>query len=212
MANLADLETAYLVPCKHCAKPMHEWDLFCPSCDKDQTLAAGDAAADAGFRRSISGADEALATIALEPGALLQQKNPSERLSHPFPTQSANEEAEEFGFGRIRPGAAVARQQVPERSVQAQWAGSTANRWVIAVTAALVLVLVIAVVYDHVYPDGQPEAVKLREIRANVEDVPEAPLPPQAMAATPAPETGVAVAKDQACSEALAALALCSTR
>jgi hypothetical protein len=210
MANLADLETAYLVPCKHCAKPMREWDLFCPSCDKDQTLAAGDAAADAGFRRSIAGADEALA-IALEPGAFLQQEDSSGRLVHPFPTQSANEEIE-FGIGHIRPEA-VGRLDGLERRAPAHWAGSTANRWVIAVTAALVLVLVIAVVYDHVYPDGQSEAVKSREFRANVEEVPEAPLPsPAPVAAIPAAETATADAKDQACSEALAALALCSMR
>jgi len=37
MVNLADLDTVFLVPCKHCAQLMQETERFCPFCGKDQS-------------------------------------------------------------------------------------------------------------------------------------------------------------------------------
>lgn len=41
--NLADLDTSFLVPCRHCAELMQEGVRVCPSCGKDQFAAAGEA-------------------------------------------------------------------------------------------------------------------------------------------------------------------------
>jgi hypothetical protein len=40
MVNLADLDTVFLVPCKHCAQLMQETERFCPFCGKDQSASA----------------------------------------------------------------------------------------------------------------------------------------------------------------------------
>ena len=36
---MAQLDTSFLVPCKHCADLIQEGERFCPTCGKDQTIA-----------------------------------------------------------------------------------------------------------------------------------------------------------------------------
>jgi hypothetical protein len=45
MANLADLDTSFLVPCRHCGDLLPEQDRICPHCGKDQTVAPDKAGA-----------------------------------------------------------------------------------------------------------------------------------------------------------------------
>ena len=41
MVNLADQDTSFLVPCRHCGDLLPEQERICPHCGKDQTVAPG---------------------------------------------------------------------------------------------------------------------------------------------------------------------------
>ena len=43
MVNLADSDTVFLVPCKHCDELLPDGERFCPICGKDQSVAAVEA-------------------------------------------------------------------------------------------------------------------------------------------------------------------------
>lgn len=45
MVNLADQDTSFLVPCRHCGDLLPEQDRICPHCGKDQTVAPAKASA-----------------------------------------------------------------------------------------------------------------------------------------------------------------------
>ncbi len=182
-----DLDTAYLVPCKHCAELMQEWDLFCPFCGKDQTVTdgVGDARSDVanGVPQHVAepehgtsggGGGVALAPIAVE-SAVMPQEEAQEAIGHPFSTIAAKEEIiSEVGL--VRPGA-FWQKEVLRGGGAEHGAGSSVarNRWQIAIAAALVVLLLLAVVHDHFYLNEQSEAGKLRESRADVEQVQSAP-------------------------------------
>lgn len=173
-----DLDTAYLVPCKHCAEQMHEWDLFCPFCGKDQTATDGaaDARSDVEPEYGISGAGGgvALAPIAVE-SAVMPQPEAQEAIGHPFPTIAAKEEIiSEVGL--VRPSA-YRHEEVLGGSGPEPGAGSsvTRSRWLIGIAAALLTLLLLAVVHDHFYLDQQSQAGKLREARGDVEQVQSVP-------------------------------------
>ena len=177
MANLADLDKAYLVPCKHCAEPMHEWELFCPFCGKDQTAteAAGAkwlADPEPGPDPYAPGpAEEALAAMAVQSTAMPQQEA-WVPIAHPNPTSAANEDVN-AEVGLVRPGA-IWQSEAPGGGGPEQAAGgnsSTRGRWLIGIGATLLVLLLLALVHDHFYVDKQAEAVRLREFKANVQQV-----------------------------------------
>ncbi|MGJ7581285.1 hypothetical protein ACSFA3_13965 [Variovorax sp. RHLX14] len=51
--KLADLDTSFLVPCVHCDALFQEGELFCPSCGKDQRVAANAADAPSGTAQGV---------------------------------------------------------------------------------------------------------------------------------------------------------------
>lgn len=148
MVNLADLDSSLLVPCKHCAALLQKRERFCPFCGEDQF--DSDGAVDA---RS-----------AVEP-----ERSTSAGGGNPVPTRAAKEEANSE-MGLARPGA-FWQQEVLGGGGPGHRAGSSAipKRWVIGILAALVL-LVLALAHD-IYLDKQGEADKLRQFKANVEQV-----------------------------------------
>lgn len=172
MVNFADLDTSFLVPCKHCAELLQEGERFCPSCGKDQTVTddAGVARSDVEPERGTSAGSEALAPTAVE-YALMPRQQTQAAFGHPVPTSAANEEVHSEG-GVVRPGA-FRQKEVPAGGGPEPGAGSsvTRSRLLIGIAALLVVLLLLAVVHDHFYVDTQSEVGKLQEFRANVEQV-----------------------------------------
>lgn len=148
MVNLADLDSSFSVPCKHCAALLQKRERFCPFCGEDQF--------------DTDGAVDARSTV--EP-----ERSTSAGGGNLVPTSAAKEEANSE-IGIARPGA-LGQQEVLGGGGSGHRAGSSAipNRWVIGIVAALVL-LVLALVHD-IYLDKQSEASKLRQFKANVEQV-----------------------------------------
>jgi RNA polymerase subunit RPABC4/transcription elongation factor Spt4 len=147
MVNQADLDSSLSVPCRHCAALLQKRERFCPFCGEDQF--DSDGAVDA---RS-----------AVEP-----ERSTSAGGGNLVPTSAATEEANSE-IGLARP--ALLQQEVLGGGGSGRRAGRSAipNRWVIGIVAALVL-LVLALVHD-IYLDKQSEAGKLRQFKANVEQV-----------------------------------------
>lgn len=236
MVNLAELDTAFLVPCKHCAELLQEGERFCPTCGKDQSDAngAGITRLDAPPERGTSGAGAALAPIAVE-STVMPRQEAQEALGHHIPASAAKEEFNSE-IGRVRPST-FWQKEVLGGGGPEHWAARSVNPklLMIGILATLVVLLLFAVVHDHFYLDQQSEPSALPEFRANgrqgqrassrgdlgaAEGVLEpaappaqAPLPPAApMIAAPAPGIGVADPKEKECNATLAALALCPKR
>lgn len=174
MENLADLEKAYRVPCKHCAEPMQAWDLFCPSCGKDQTAAkaAEPARLRAEPERLASGAGEAVMPVAMQLAAMPQQEA-WEPVAYPVATIAAKEEIDPE-VGLVRPGA-IWPHDAPAGGGPANVAGgrsTTRARVLIGIAAALLVLLGLALAHDHFYAtQQQADDGGLREFRANVEQL-----------------------------------------
>jgi hypothetical protein len=170
MVNLAELDTSFLVPCRHCAALLQEWERFCPSCGKEQSVAddAGDARSAVEPGRGTSARGEALAPIAAD-SAILPWQEVREAIGHPVPKSAAEEVNSEIGL--VRPGAFWQKEVLAGRGSE-HWAGSsvTRNRLLISIVAVLVL-LALALALDHAYLDKHKESDKLRQFEANVAQV-----------------------------------------
>ena len=172
MVNLADLDTTFLVPCKHCDQLLPEGERFCPFCGKDQTVADGalEASWDAELERIASGGAAAPTPVARE-SAFMPLQEEQEAYGAPVPTSAPKEEAEPE-VDLVRPGA-FWQKEVLEGGGPEDWAERPASpsRLVIGIVAALVALFLLAVGYDHFSADKPSEPARLREFRANVEQM-----------------------------------------
>jgi hypothetical protein len=138
MLKLADLEKEYLVPCAHCAKPMPGWELFCPSCNAEQSLPEA--------QHLVETTDTA-AIGAVEPSR--PQQEDWESIVPTITTTAANEEIG-FELGRVRPGS-VWQDAVPVTSSPPQVTGERAfgfGRMTLGLAAMLVALLLFALMHD----------------------------------------------------------------
>ncbi|MDM0016602.1 hypothetical protein [Variovorax saccharolyticus] len=220
MANLADLDPSFSVPCRQCSALLQKGNRFCPFCFEDQ-FAERDAAGDASPPVEGGRAD---AAVAPRPGRLIIDfadtgpPGAEEAIQIPGPAGASLEEAgSEIGF--VRPGLFSATEDLGD-GARGGARFATPRRLVIGVACALVLVALPAGLrraYFDVPPAGVHAALKpLAEPPA-----PAPPEPPVELAPVPAalPEAPVAIDPEPAgskaavgnkgCSEALAAMALC---
>jgi len=138
MLKLADIEKEYLVACAHCAKPMPAWELFCPSCNGEQS--SPETAVDA----------KVVAAAAPPEDAEAHRPRPEdwESIDQLVSTTAANEEIG-FGLGHVRPGAvwqdgdATASPLQPERGSNFGF-----GRVALGLSATLAVVLLTALLYD----------------------------------------------------------------
>ena len=150
MDNLTDMDTSFLVPCKRCTALLQEQEKVCPFCGRDQTLADG-ADDGAGFADSTG--------LIVEPGRGAVARR--EALS----LVAANHEL------GIPPATFWQREVVGlRRSGATHWAGNSVipGRLISSVLVALVVVAV-ALSFDHFYLDKDSDIAKQHEYGANIE-------------------------------------------
>jgi len=149
MLKLADLEKEYLVTCKFCAKPMPAWELFCPSCDEDQSSpeAADGASRSARLEWVAADTSETVVSGSIESTPSLPQE--WESIAQPVATTAANEDIG-FELGRVRPGSLwpdvvpVASAPMPVEVANPIGLGRVA----IGAAALLVVLLLFALMHD----------------------------------------------------------------
>lgn len=168
MLKLADLEKEYLVPCARCAKPMPAWELFCPSCNEEQSLpeAAVDASRSAPSEPPNAGASETVAAGPIE--SVRSRQEEWEPIVQSVSTTAANEEIG-FELGEVRPGSTW-QDAAPVAGAPLQSEGSSAisvARVTIGVAATLVVLLLFALMHDTFVLRRDGELVKTRDVAAN---------------------------------------------
>jgi RNA polymerase subunit RPABC4/transcription elongation factor Spt4 len=136
------------VPCKHCAALLQKRERFCPFCGEDQFDSDG----------------------AVDAGSVVEPESRNSASDGIVVSTSAAEEGANSEIGVARP-AAFWQKEALGGGGAGHRAGSSAisKRWVIGIVAALVL---LALVVGHdIYREKQSEAGKLRQFKANVEEV-----------------------------------------
>ena len=157
--NLAELDTAFLVPCTQCAELLQERERFCPYCGEEQiaTYVAGAANSEFGGVHLDYRGGKSLSSMSM---GFLGHVAPG-RSGGIWPVRrsiGAGPAAQKDAFGDGGPS---------------NWASgfATPNRLVIAITGALLLLLAFALVHDNFYLDKPGEGGRMQAFRSNVEQV-----------------------------------------
>jgi hypothetical protein len=233
MANLADLDPSFSVPCRRCSVMLQKWNRFCPSCFEDQFAQrdAADASPPVESGRVVTAAAPRRGRVVID-FEDTAQPDTQEVVQTPAPVGGSLEEADSE-IGWVRPGIFNATEVAPAEGHAPGGARfATTRRLAIGVVCALVLVALdvgLGRAYFDVTPDaGRPQVLgpqadedhaalkpasepppqALPEPPADVRPAPSV-LPPVPVAAEPAPSGGEAAVGEKACSVALAALGLC---
>ncbi|MDM0030524.1 hypothetical protein QTI33_00020 [Variovorax sp. J22P271] len=174
MANLADLDPSFSVPCRRCAAMLQKGNRFCPFCFEDQLAPADTGDADIGPPpatpgRGLSVAKEVPAPMVIDFRDTVQPEA-DEVIHIPGPTGTAEREAD-AEIGMVRPGA-FWQTDVPGGG-KSSWLArfATPQRMVAGIALALVVAGLAVVGLERVYVSGENEAGRERAFRNDVERV-----------------------------------------
>ncbi|MDN8616673.1 hypothetical protein [Variovorax ginsengisoli] len=172
MANLADLDPSFSVPCRRCAAMLQKGNRFCPFCFEDQLAPAdtGDGEPPAVSGRGLSVAKEVPAPMVIDFRDTVQPEA-DEVIHIPGPTGTAGQEAD-AEIGMVRPGA-FWQTEVLGGGGKSNWLTrfATPQRMVAGIALALVVAGVAVVGLERVYVGGENEATRERAFRDDVERV-----------------------------------------
>jgi hypothetical protein len=175
MANLANLDLIFAVPCEHCAALLYGRVKFCPYCGQDEPVTFGASAARATLEPERGTLDraETVAPIAVD-AAVMPQQEVQQKIGVPVLPGALSETNEEVDFEIARFGAATFEWQkelpalitVPPPTL-APPPGAILKRLAIGRVAALVL-FVLALVVGYVHFNNQSETDRSRELTAEL--------------------------------------------
>jgi hypothetical protein len=174
MANLADLDPSFSVPCRRCAAMLQKGNRFCPFCFEDQLApvdidAAGDPPPPAAPGRGLSVAKEVSAPMVIDFRDTVQPEA-DEVIHIPGPTGSPALEAD-AEIGMVRPGAFWQTEVLGGGKPNWLARFATPQRMVAGIALALVVAGLAVVGFERVYVDGENEASRERIFRDDVERV-----------------------------------------
>jgi len=171
MANLADLDPSFSVPCRRCAAMLQKGNRFCPFCFEDQLAPAdagepADAAAPVESGRGLSVPKEVPPPMVIDFRDTVQPE--ADELIHiPGPTGKPEPDAD-AEIGMVRPGAFWQTEVLG--GGKAGWLArfATPQRLVAGIALALVVAGLAAVGLERIYVGGENEAGRERAFRDDV--------------------------------------------